>query len=245
MLNLAFKHTAAWALLIIVLGCASQAGINPRVSTQATAILGVTIAPGVEAGRSQNAMGQELEDLMQAEAGYSILRSSDVDRAVSIASPGSFDAMLSNYASSGQLKGDDVNALQAARMPVQTALIARIEKNKVQSGAPKRVVLRNNLGHVLSDRERVVLATEREMQIRASMVNVASGRVIWSKTYRVTPVTESSYVHYSGSSFSGSLAASFANTMSNGLKVPSGPVPPSNLLAIRSLLREIVRNLPK
>jgi len=77
------------------------------------------------------------------------------------------------------------------------------------------------------------------------MINVASGRVIWSKSYRATPASESSYVHYSGSSFSGSLAASFANTMSHGIKAPAGPVPPSNTLTVSSLLREIVRNLPR
>jgi len=104
--------------------------------------------------------------------------------------------------------------------------------------------LRNNAGEVLSDRERIVLSTVREMQVSASLLNIASGRVIWSKSYRATPAKQTSYVHYSGSSFSGSLAASFANTMSNGLRVPSGPVPPSNLLTLRSLLTEIVRNIP-
>jgi len=153
--------------------------------------------------------------------------------------------MRGNYASSGQLKSDDIAALRAANPAIQSALIARIEKNTVRPGDAKRIVLRNSVGHVLSDRERVVRSTVREMQIRASMINVPSGRVIWSKSYRATPATESSYVLYSGSSFSGSLAASFANTMSNGLRVPSGPVPPSSVLTARSLLREVVRNLPQ
>jgi len=244
-LSLAFKLVAAWPLIFVILGCASQGGINQRLPARTVAILGVTLAPAVESGRSQHVMARELEELMQITGNYRIIRSEDVNRAMSLANSGSYDAMLANYATSGQVSGNDLKALRAASLPVQTALIARIEKNTVSSGVQKRIAIHNNVGQVLPDRERVVRSTVREMQIQASMVNVANGSVLWSKSYRATPAAESSYVHYSGSSFSGSLAASFANTMSNGLKAPSGPVPPSNNLTVRALLREIVRNLPR
>jgi len=232
------------ALVVVLFGCASQGRIDQRATERTAAVLGVTVAPGVQSGRNQAAMTSELEELMQAEGGYSILRSSNTNRIVNAAVPGSFDNMLANYANTGTLKSRDLRALQTAKLPVKQAIIARIENNAVLPGAPKRIALRNNAGQVLTDRERVVLSTVREMQVKASMIELASGRVIWSKTYRATPAAESSYVHYSGSSFSGSLAASFANTMSNGLRAPAGPVPPSNLLTVRSLLREIVHNLP-
>jgi len=233
-----------WPIVLVLFGCAGQAGIEQRESTRTAAILGVTVVPGVESGRSQSTITRELEALILAEGAYKIIRSGDVIRAVNAATPGSFDSVLRNYANYGQVNGHDLKALQEAQLPVKTALIARIEKNSVINGEAKRIELRNSMGDVLTDRERVVLSTVREMQIQASMINIASGRVIWTKSYRATPASKSSYVHYSGSSFSGSLAASFANTMSNGIRVPSGPTPPSNLLTVRSLLREIVLNLP-
>jgi len=239
-----FKQAALWPLLLVMLGCASNGSLDQRIPTRTAAILGVTLAPGVEAGRSQSAMVRELENMMQSAGAYRVLRSHDVGPLVNAVSAGSYGAMLSNYARYGQFKAYDIQALQAAQLPVQSALIVRVEKNAVRSGTPRRIELRNSAGQVLTDREQVLLSTVRETQLRASMLSLRSGKVIWSKSYRASPSTESSYVHYSGSSFSGSLAASFANTMSNGLRVPSGPVPPSNLLTVRSLLREVVRNLP-
>ena len=243
-MNLAFKQVAVWSIVLFLFSCVNQAEIKRYAPTRTAGILGVVVAPGVESALTQSSMTRELEDLMQAESDFTILRSGNMSRAVRAASPGSFSTMLGNYASFGHLKRVDILALQAAQLPIQIALIARVEKNSVSSSAPKRIVLHNNRGDVLSDRERVVLSTVREMQIQASMIDVASGRVIWSKSYQVTPVSESSYVHYSGSSFSGSLAASVVNTMSNGLKEPSRPAPPNNRLTIRFLLHEIVRNVP-
>jgi len=207
-------------------------------------VVGVTIAPGVESGKNQIAMALELEELIHAGGQYKTLRTTDLARAMDSYTPGSYKVMLDNFAGSGALHQQDLIALSSAQLPVQSALILRIEKNEVSPGAPKSVQLRNNVGDILTDRERVVLSTVREMQMRASMINVATGNVFWSRTYRSTPASETSYTHYSGSSFSGSLAASLANTMTNGLRVPEGPLPPSNQLTLRSLMREVVRNLP-
>lgn len=243
-MNLAFKQTVAWLMVLVLFGCANQGEINQRAPTRTVAVLGVTVAPGVESGRSQSVMTREFEELIEAKGSYKILPATQVRHAVSAANPGAFDTLLSNYASSGRFKSNDVRALQAVQPSIRTALVARVEKNIVSTSEPRRIAIHSQLGDVLSDRQRVVLATVRETQIRASMINMASGQVIWSESYRATPASESSYVHYTGSSFSGSLAASFANTMTRGIKAPSGPVPPSNAMTVRSLLREIVRNLP-
>jgi len=244
-LNSIVKHIAVWSILLLLAGCASRSPADSGRVAHTTALLGVTLAPGVESGRSQSAMALDFEELLQIEGGFSTLRTSEVGRIINAASPGSVDKMLRNYAYSAQFNGTDIRALQNAKLPAQTALVARVEKNVVRSGPTKRIMLHNSAGRALTDRERVVLSTEREMQVRASMVDLANGRVVWSKSYRVAPAAESAYVHYSGSSFSGSLAASFVNTMSNGLKVPDGPVAPSHRQTLRSLFREIVRHLPR
>jgi len=79
-------------------------------------------------------MARDLEDLMQAHGDYNIVRSADVSRTVNAVIPGTYDTLLSNYAKSGTVKGNNLKALQSAQLPVQTALIARIEKNVVRPG---------------------------------------------------------------------------------------------------------------
>ncbi len=231
-------------VLALLAGCASKNQNGIRRAPSTVAIIGVTLAPGVESGKSMNAMSRELQELIHAKGGYQTMRPVDVGKAVNRVADGAYSSMLANFARNGNFHGGDIRVLGAARLPVRSAMILRVEENRVRPGAPKRVALRNNAGKVLTDRERIVLSTVREMQVKASLINLGSGATYWTRTYRSTPSTESSYVHYSGSSFSGSLAASFANTMTNGLKVPSGPAAPSNQLTLRSLMREIVRNMP-
>ena len=232
-------------LVALAIGaCASSPPVNQRPVPRSVAMIGVTIADGVEAGKSQTAMAREFQELIHDRQGYRTLRASAVQRGVNSVSSGAYNDMLNNYAQTGELHPNDIRALIAARLPVQMALIARIEENKVLPGAQHSEQLRNNAGDILTDRERIVLSTVRKMRMKASMVNMQTGAVFWSRTYESTPATKSSYVHYSGSSFSGSLAAALANTVSNGIRAPSGPLPPSNQLTLRSLMREVVRNLP-
>jgi len=238
------KIPVAATMLVLLAGCASQSAVAPKVAPRSIGMIGVALAPQIESGKSQSAMVREFQQLIQASGRFQTLSANDVARAVDSVSPGSYRSMMTNYGETGQLQAADAQALSAARLPVRTVLIARLEKNEVRDGTPRRVQLRNNAGQVMTDRERVVLSTIREMRLQASLINLSTGRVTWSKTYRSAPAAESSYIHYSGSSFSGSLAASFANTMSNGLRVPSGPDSPSNHQTLHSLMREVVRNLP-
>lgn len=231
--------------MLIAAGCVSKSPLGQSTVPRSIAVVGVAVAPGVKPGKSQTAMALELQDLIHQNGGYKTLRSSEVGKAMNSATARSYNALIENYSRNGALHPTDLQALGSARLPVQMALIARVEKNEVKPGELKRLQLRNNAGDILTDRERRVLSTVREMQMQASLINMTSGAVVWSRTYRSTPTTESSYVHYSGSSFSGSLAASLANTMTNGLRVPAGPLPPSNQLTLRSLMREVVRNLPQ
>ncbi len=244
MKRLKLKNPLILCLALLVSACVSDSLPNNQAPKSSIAMIGVTIAPGVQAGAGQAAMGRDFQDLIYTTSGRQTLRSTEVNRAMNSVVPRSYQSMLDNYARTGQLHPSDLQALVGARLPVRTALIARVEKNEVKPGAPKRVALRNNLGDILTDRERVVLSTVREMRLQATMIDVSNGNVVWSRTYRSSPSTEAGYTHYSGSSFSGSLAASLANTMTNGLRVPKGPPPPSNQLTLRSLMREVVRNLP-
>lgn len=246
-MNLIQTWTTACIVLVsvaVATGCASFGSSGRNTAPRSLGIVGVTVAPGVEAGRTKPALARELQELVQADGQFRVLGIENLAGALNAATPGSYQTMTDNYGENGWLRGEDMRALFAARLPVENVLIARVEKNDVRPGAPKTIELRNSAGQILDDRERVVLTTIREMRLQASIINLASGSVVWSRAYRATPATDASYTHYSGSSFSGSLAASFANTMTNGLRKPSGPKAPSSQLTLESLMREVVRNLP-
>lgn len=230
--------------VLLLSACVSKVPAGQRALPRSVAIIGVTVAPGVNVGKGQVAMAREFQELIHDREGYRTLRSTAVQRSVNSVSPNAYQDMMANFAAAGELRPNDIRALVAGRMPVQMGLIARIEQNNVEAGQRHSEQLRNNSGEILSDRERVVLTTVRRMRMKTSMINMSTGAVFWTRTYESAPVTKSSYVHYSGSSFSGSLAAALANTMSNGIRAPQGPLPPSNQLTLRSLMREVVRNLP-
>lgn len=245
------KVSQTWTTVLLVLaivavatGCANLGSNNRNSLPRSLGIVGVTVAPGVEAGRTKLGLTREFQGLVQADAQFQVLDAESLISALNAATPGSYQTMTENYGQNGWLRGEDMRALFAARLPVENVLIARVEKNEVRPGAPKTIELFDSAGQVINDRERIVLSTIREMRLQASIINLASGSVVWSRAYRATPAADSSYIHYSGSSFSGSLAASFANTMTNGLRKPSGPKAPSSQQTLQSLMREVVRNLP-
>ena len=209
------------------------------------AIIAVTAAPGVKSGQSSSVMARELKEFIHEVGGYRTLRSSSVEQAMNAAEPGSYGAFVATFARDGVVGAAEFRSLQAARMPVQMALIARIEQNETKKDKFKVEALRNHSGVTLTDRERKILITERAVQMRATMINVATGAVVWSRSYRSVPETKLSYVRYLGSSFSGTLAASLVNTMTTGLREPSWPMPASYQLTVQSLMREVARNLPR
>lgn len=244
-INPCLKAIAAFLMLYTLSACVSKPyGTVRPAESNGIAIIGVSHADGVKLGASHNAMSRELGDLISERGQHRILPSIDVQKSLNSVAPGQYGAMLLNFGEHAVLSPDNLRALSAAKLPVRTALIARVSRNNVSTGEPVREKLRNNAGELISDREKIVLSTIREMQIEAALINIGTGAVIWSKAYRATPATKASYVHYYGSSFSGTLAATLANTMSNGLRGPVGPPPPSHQLTLRSLMREIARNLP-
>ncbi len=244
-INPSFRASAAVLLLCVLSACVSKPyGAAAPSKSNGIAIIGVSNADGVKPGASYNAMSRELGDLIAERGQHQVLPSIDVQKSLNSVAPGQYGAMMLNYGEHAVLSPGNIRALLAAKLPVSTALIARVSRNNISTGKPVREKLRNNAGELISDREKIVLSTIREMQVEAALINIGTGAVIWSKAYRATPATKSSYVHYYGSSFSGTLAATLANTMSNGLRGPVGPPPPSHQLTLRSLMREIARNLP-
>lgn len=237
-------HTVLLTVLLLA-SCVSKTPSGQSIAPNSVAIVAVTAAPGVKSGQSASVMARELKEFIHEAGGYRTLRSSQVEQAMNASQAGSYRELVSSFARDGVVGPSELRSLNAAGLPVQLALIARVEQNDTKKDKFKVEALRNHSGVLLTDRERKVLITEREVQMRASLINVANGAVVWSRSYRSVPQTKLSYVHYLGSSFSGTLAASLVNTMTTGLSEPDWPAPASYQVTVQSLMREIARKLPR
>lgn len=233
------------ALSWLATSCVSQTPSGQSTIPNSVAIVAVTVAPSVESGQSTSVMARELKEFIHEVGGYRTLRSSQVEQVMNGSEPGSYGKLVTGFARDGIVGPTELRSIIEAGLPTQFALIARIEQNDTKKDKFKVEALRNHSGVLLTDRERKILITEREVQMRASMINVSTGALVWSRSYRSVPQTELSYVHYLGSSFSGTLAASLVNTMTTGLSEPDWPTPASYQQTVQSLMREIARNLPR
>jgi len=237
--------TTVLLTLLLLASCVSKAPTGQSIVSNTVAIVAVTAAPGVKSGQSASVMARELKEFIHEAGGYRTLRSSQVEQAMNASRAGSYRELVGSFARDGVVGPSELRSLNAASLPVQLALIARVEQNDIKKDNFQVEPLRNHTGVLLTDRERKILITEREVQMRASLINVSSGAVVWSRTYRSIPQTKLSYVHYLGSSFSGTLAASLVNTMTTGLREPDWPAPASYQITVQSLMREVARNLPR
>jgi len=154
------------------------------------------------------------------------------------------DEILNHYAHSGRLRSTDIRFLAAANLPVSRVVVARVEEDYVVNLPARRESVHNRYGDILVDREKKVLATQRITRVSASLIDLHEREEIWNRHFRVDPIAEAATTQYLGSSFSGSLAAAFANTMVNGVRVVRYPVAPTLRVSMLSLLREISEKLP-
>jgi hypothetical protein len=234
-----------WVVVFLAVGLLQSCSSVPRSEQQAlarngVALLGVTSHPTVSSAMSEIAMSNMLQDIVQDTGRFSSLGAYKVSQLVG---QKRYRKMLDTYGETGVVASEDVQILMAAQLPVSYAIITRIEENTTGPGASTVEALRNNAGELMNDRERVVHSTVRRVTLSATMINLRSGAAYWTKTYRAEPVTRSAYTRYFGSSFAGSLAATMANTVANGIRKPSGPAAPSIQLTLRSLMREVARNM--
>jgi hypothetical protein len=235
-----FCYPTTIGMLLILVGCAGT-GQSVRTDDVGVAVLGFTERPGVESGVNRAAMGREFGELLEERAGFSVIPHEQVQRKIGAERLAAINA---RFAERAEFLPTDLQVVMAAGVGARRAVIARLESDAVQGLPPRSESVANRQNGVMKDRERIVLATRRSSRMSVVMFDLQTGRKLWERVYAVEPETSTAYVHYFGSSFSGSLAAALANTMVNGAKLPANPAPPSLRLTLRSLLREAVRNMP-
>jgi len=225
---------------LLLAGCVGP-GTSTRSADVGVAVLGVVERSGVESGLNRAIMGREFSELLNERSGFNVIPYIQVQRSVGA---DRLAAINARYSQQAEFSPADVQTLMAAGVGARRAVIARIESDDIQGLPSRSESVTNRQNGVMNDRKRIVLSTRRTTRMSASMYDLQTGVKLWERVYAVEPETSSAYVHYFGSSFSGSLAAALANTMVNGVRLPSNPAPPNIRLTLRSLLRESVRNMP-
>ncbi len=232
---------AALLLMTLIQGCSTKpSSRQAAVARNGVAVLGVVTQSGVNGTMSEASLNNMMHDTVRETGRFSSLAAHKVSKVIG---GDRYTKMMKAYAETGTLRPEDIQLLMAARLPVNYAIISIIQENSTYAGPSTIESLRNNAGELLNDRERVVHSTVRRVMLTSTMINLRTGATFWSRSYKAEPVSKASYTRYSGSSFAGSLAATMANTVANGIRKPSGPSAPSLQLTLKSLMREVARTM--
>ena len=229
-------------LVIIQLGaCGTSNNRSTQNASAGVAVLGVSAKIGLDTAINRNGLAADFTKLLVERNAFPVLPTTALRQYIGA---DRVSDILNRYAKTGKLDQRDVQALMAAGLPTTRIVLARVEEDYVVKLPARREVVLNRVGELLADQEKRVLATQRVTRVSATLIDLRDGSEVWNGQYRVDPVAEATTTQYLGSSFSGSLAAAFANTMVNGIRVVRYPPAPTLRLSMISLLREIADNLP-
>ncbi|MFT6304284.1 MAG: hypothetical protein ACJAY2_003484, partial [Pseudomonadales bacterium] len=205
------------------------------------AVLGVSAKIGLDTAINRNGLAADFTKLLVERRAFPVLPTATARQYIGA---DRVSDMLNRFANDGRLDPRDIKALMSAGLPTPRIVIARLEEDYVVKLPARREVVLNRAGELLADREKKVLATQRVTRVSATLIDLRDGGEVWNRHFRVDPVAEATTTQYLGSSFSGSLAAAFANTMVNGIRVVRYPPAPTLRLSMISLLRAIAENIP-
>lgn len=235
-------HLLVGLLAIVQLSaCGTAQNRSNQLSNTGIAVLGVSAKIGLDTAINRNALATDFTKLLVERGAFPVLPTSTLRQYIGVERA---NDMLNRFAKNGALDSRDIKALMSAGLPTPRIVLARLEEDYVVKLPARREVVLNRVGELLADREKNVLATQRVTRVSATVIDLRAGGEIWNRHFRVDPVAEATTTQYLGSSFSGSLAAAFANTMVNGIRVVRYPPAPTLRLSMISLLREIADTLP-
>jgi len=241
-----FNNVASVCVVVMfaasaLIGCSTSNSVTSVQTDASLAVLGITSKTGMKSVLNRNGLAADFSQLLSEQRSFPVLPASALRQYVGADRLGE---ILNRYAESGQLRNTDIRFLMAANLPVSRIVVARLEEDYVVNLPARRESVYNRTGEVLADREKKVLATQRVTRVSASLIDLRNGQEVWNGHFRVDPIAEAATTQYLGSSFSGSLAAAFANTMVNGIRVVRYPVAPTLRISMLSLLREIADKMP-
>jgi len=208
---------------------------------EGVAVLAVGVDETLQLDINRNGLAREFAELIRGERGITVFDAGDVQ---SLLGPSRYQEILRRYEATGRVQGQDVQVLMAAGLRAPMAVITRVVDDSVQFGEAERQPVRNVQGYVHKGREQVVMSARRSTTLSATLIDLRTGSVYWTETFRAQPESTSVQTRYIGKSFTGSVLARMANTMANGVGAMRGPPPPSLQSTVVSLLRKVADSMP-
>jgi len=234
------------ALGLTLSGCANR-GSNrtgsggPVIPHRSVALLGVVQQPGLGIPVNEDRLATDLEILLREEQQYAVMAYKQVRIALGSARQ---DLLLRRLANAGQLEQADLDMLKEAQLPARMGVALTVTGDAVTYPKLPRTRIRNNQGQILNDRSLITRSAMRSVSMTATVVELAAGQVRMHDSFNYQSVERKQYVEYTGSSFTGSLAARVANTVSNGVRSPDDPEPPGLYSSFYELLNDVAEKLP-
>ncbi|MBX2837908.1 MAG: hypothetical protein KTR35_13695 [Gammaproteobacteria bacterium] len=232
----------ALAMLLSISACQSHHP-EPLVPGDqgATVVVGLIAKnPKVKSVINRNSLAQQMAQVIRDESRYQVPVVGLVSQQLG---KEAYEHLVVHYSEHGYLSGADLEALRRADLGARYAIFARLEFDQVVEHDAENQQVYNNQGELLTDRMHVVSRTDRTTVISAMMVDVVRGASVWHNNFEVTLDSKNIQTLYSGSSFAGSLAATFTNTLANGIRGPRQPDAPSTAKAMRTLLKEVAKQM--
>ena len=207
---------------------------------QAVVVVAIAKKKGLKPGINRNALAQQMAQYIRDEDRYDVPVVGLVSQQLG---KEAYNALLDNYTEHGSLSAGDLAALRRADLGARHAVLARLEFDEITPNEPKNERVYNNQGELLTDRMHVVTQTDRTTVVSAMMIDLHNGATVWHNNFKISLNEKTVQTRYSGSSFAGSLTATFANTLANGMRAPEQPKAPSIAKAMRTLLQEVARKM--
>lgn len=204
-------------------------------------MVAVVAAPGVAKGMPDSSAALLLEDSLSQLGNHSVTGLARVRGAVGLERHA---AIATEFARTGRLVNDGLQTVMATPLTARRGLLVRLEKNETDLLEPAAMPWRDLDGESPPDRQTVVLASRRKIRVSATLIELGTGSVRWQRAWTAAPVARTEYVRYTGSSFTGSVSASLANSVVNGLGGPAAPPPPELEVALQAVFRELAETLP-
>ena len=229
------------ALGAIVSGCSNRRTRGAAIPRKSVAVLGVVQQAGLKIPVNEYRLATDLEILLREEQRYAVMPYKQARLALGAERQ---DLLLKRLASSGQLDSTDLDMLENANLPARMGVALTITGDAVSypNAQPSRI--RDNQGRLLNDRTLMTMSAMRSVSMTATVVELGAGRVRMHDSFTYQSVERKQFVQYTGSSFSGSLAARVANTVSNGVRTPDHPEAPGLYGSFYELLNDVAQKLP-
>jgi len=237
----------AYAILLIAVlalgacGTRTATPVEPEMPQEGLSIIGAAKIIGLKGSVETSRVANELAYQISAQRGLKVTPASTVRRMLGAAP---HDQMMQHYARQGKFAPDQLQRLMAANLPSSTAMVVRLESDDIVRLPLRRQKVATAEGLILENREIHTYVTRRTTGLSARLIDLRTGRDLWSRALLATREVAQRSDHRIGESFGESVAAEVANTLIKGIGEPQHPPPPALADNVIQLISELVQSAP-